>query len=396
MKAIKFKILALCAVLMVSYQQQAQTKKAAPASYSLDGNITGLENGLTVKLIPGATHDSEVAIAQTTVKDGKFSFTGKLKEPRLFYLTFGENQGFMTVLVENSKIKITAIAETSKEKGAGINFKNEVISGSKSNDYFVKQTAFKDELNKDYEEYHKGTEELNKLYSEARVKNNVKKMDSIGNTEAWKSFELKEKAFFTKVEKMSKDLITRHKDSWWGALFMMTQYSYLTPDQRPEFEQLSAAAKKSYYGQLVDKEINPKSLIGTSVANFGLKDKDGNSKSVKDIVSGKKYILIDFWASWCAPCRKEIPNLKNAYTAYADKGFEVVSISIDKDEKAWLKALGQENMQWPNLHDDDKVSKAFNVKTIPATYLVDSKGVIVGDNLRGEALELKLKELLKS
>ncbi|GGE96074.1 TlpA disulfide reductase family protein [Flavobacterium limi] len=396
MKTIKFKILALCALLMVSYNHEAQTKKAAPASYTLEGNITGLENGMAVKLLPGATHDSEKPVAETTVKDGKFTFAGKLNEPRLFLLVFGDNKGFIQVLVENSKIKVTATAENFKEEGGRIEFKNKVISGSKSNDYFVKETAFREELEKDYQAYHAGIDELSNIVGKARKENNKKLLDSVYNTPQWKKFEADEKAFFTKVEKTTKDLIAKHKTNWWGALFMMTQYSYLTPDQKPEFEQLSEVAKKSYYGQLVDKEINPKSLIGTSVANFQLNDKDGNAKSVKDIVSGKKYILIDFWASWCGPCRKEIPNLKNAYTAYADKGFEVLSISIDKDQKLWLKALGQENMPWPNLYDDDKVSKAFNVKTIPATYLVDNKGVIVSDNLRGEALEAKLKELLKS
>ena len=271
-----------------------------------------------------------------------------------------------------------------------------MITGSKSNDYYKKQTAFKEELNKDYQDYHKGTEELSKSYSKARTTGDKKVMDSIGNTPEWKTFEAKEKAFFTKVQSSSEDLISRHKATWWGPFFMMTQYSYFTPDQKPVFEQFSQEAKKSYYGQLVDKDLNPKSLIGSSIANFKLNDKDGKPLSVKEIVAEKKYILIDFWASWCAPCRKEIPNLKTAYANYAEKGFEVLSISIDKDQKAWLKALGQENMQWHNLLDDNKVSNAFNVKTIPATYLVDSKGIIIGDNLRGAALEEKLKELFKS
>lgn len=400
MNTIKYKIVGLCICLFAfSNNSQAQKKKPAVAvatSYNLEGNITGLEDGTTIKLLPGATHASEVAVAETTSKDGKFTFTGKLNEPRLFYLEFGKNKGYIPVLVENSKIKLTAEAEVLKEQDGKINFKNEVITGSKANDYYKKETAFREELNKDYIEYHKGTEEVSKAYSSARVAGNKKLMDSIGNSPEWKSFEAKEKAFFAKVEKSTKDLITKNKATWWGPFFMLTQYSYFTPDQKPIYEQFSPAAKKSYYGQVVDKDLNPKSLIGTSVANFGLKDKDGKAYNVKDIVAGKKYILIDFWASWCAPCRKEIPNLKTAYTAYSEKGFEILSISIDKDEKAWLKALGQENMQWHNLLDDNKVSNAFNVKTIPATYLIDSKGVIIGDNLRGEALDEKLKELLKS
>jgi len=299
-------------------------------------------------------------------------------------------------LVENAKIKVTADAEVSKKEDERINLKNEVVSGSKSHDYYKKETAFRGELEKDYQEYHKGTEKVSEAYGKARVAGNKKAMDSIGNTPEWKAFEVKEKAFFNKVASSSKNLILKHKETWWGPFFMLMQYSYFTPEQKPEFEQFSEVAKKSYYGQVVDKDLNPKSLIGTSVANFKLNDKDGKPLSVKEIVAGKKYILIDFWASWCAPCRKEIPNLKTAYANYAEKGFEVLSISIDKDEKAWQKALAQENMQWPNLHDDDKVSKAFNVKTIPATYLVDSKGIIINDNLRGTALEEKLKELLKS
>lgn len=396
MKNLKNSIYALSASLLLTGFANAQAKKTANTGYVVEAQITGLEDGTVVKLLPGATHSSETAIAETKVKDGKFAFTGKLAEPRYFYLAFGDNKGFIPLMVENSKIKVTASAENPKQEGGRISFNNKKITGSKTNDYFEKETAFKDELNKDYEAYHVGMNELSNIVGKARKENNKKLMDSVYNTPQWKKFEADEKAFFTKVEKLTTDVVTKHKTNWWGPFFMMTQFSYLTPDQKPLYEQFSDAAKKSYYGQLVDKEINPKSLVGTSVANFQLNDKDGNAKSVKDIVSGKKYILIDFWASWCAPCRKEIPNLKNAYAAYSEKGFEVLSISIDKDQKAWLKALSQENMQWPNLYDDDKVSKAFNVKTIPATYLVDSKGVIVSDNLRGEALEAKLKELLKS
>jgi thiol-disulfide isomerase/thioredoxin len=396
MNTIKYKIFGLCLSLsMISYSNQAQTKKAAPQSYILEGSIKGLSDGTTIELIPGATHSSENAVAETTSKDGKFSFTGKLKEPRLFYLSFGKNKGYIPVLIENSKIKVTAEAETSKENEK-INFKNEVVTGSKSNDYFKKETAFREDLNNDYAAYHKGTEAISNLYGKARTAGNKKLMDSIGNSPEWKKFEADEKAFFAKVQSSSENLIAKHKATWWGPFFMLTQYSYFTPDQKPVFEQFSETAKKSYYGQLVEKEVNPKSLVGTNLSNFALNDKDGKAFNVKDITAGKKYILIDFWASWCGPCRKEIPNLKTAYAAYSDKGFEILSISIDKDQKAWLKALGQENMQWHNLLDDNKVSNAFNVKTIPATYLVDSKGTIISDNLRGAALEEKLKELLKS
>ncbi|WP_281631445.1 TlpA disulfide reductase family protein [Flavobacterium luteolum] len=401
MKAIQNKIVAFCLCLfMVSINIQAQKKKATStpvSSYTIEGTITGLADGTEVKLIPGATHSSELPIAETTLKDGKFTFSGKLNEPRFFYVVFGKNKGNISVMVENAKIKVSAAGTVSDKEGEWITFKDVVITGSKSHDYYAKEIAYKDQLDKDYKAYHtKESDELSKLIGAARRDKNTKALDSLQNLPVWKKFEADEKAFFTNVEKTTLALIAKHKATWWGPFFMMTNFSYFTAEQKPLYDQFSDAAKKSYYGQILDKDLNPKSLIGTSIANFSLKDKDGKAYSAKDIVAGKKYILVDFWASWCGPCRKEIPNLKTAYAEYAPKGFEILSVSIDKDEKAWQKALGQENMQWHNLLDDDKVSKSFNVKAIPATYLVDSKGVIIGDNLRGAELEAKLKELLKS
>ena len=125
MNTIKFKVIGLCICLFAfSSNIQAQKKKPAVAatSYNLEGNITGLEDGTTIKLIPGATHSSESAVAETTIKDGKFTFAGKLNEPRLFYLEFGKNKGYITVLVENSKIKLTADAEVSKQEDERITF----------------------------------------------------------------------------------------------------------------------------------------------------------------------------------------------------------------------------------------------------------------------------------
>jgi thiol-disulfide isomerase/thioredoxin len=395
MKNLISKVLGLCLILVViSCKQEAN--KSEKDSYQLEGQITGLADGTIVKLVPGATHSNEPSIAETALKDGKFTLIGKLEEPRFFYITFGENKGTIPVMLENSNINITAKGIVSDQENGRITFKDEVVEGSESHDYYTKETSFRSELDKDYEDYHRGTEELTTVHAKARVDGNKKVMDSIEKTEEYKLFEQKEKAFFDKVELSSTNLISKHKDSWWGPFFMLTQYSYFTPDLKPVFDQFSEVAQNSYYGKIAKEELYPKTLIGTNVANFILKDKDDKSFDFKNIVSGKKYILIDFWASWCAPCRKEIPNLKEAYKNYSDKGFEILSISIDKDEEAWKKALNQENMPWLNLLDDNKVSNIFKVKAIPATFLVDENGVVIAVDLRGEALEEKLTELLKS
>ncbi|UBZ14962.1 AhpC/TSA family protein [Flagellimonas marinaquae] len=386
------KILGLCLIfLLVSCKQEGAKLED---SFELEGEISGLTNGTVVKLVPGATHSNEDPIAETAVEDGKFHFTGSLEQPQFFYVVFGDNQGFVPVMLENSEILMTASAKMGDSKNKTITFSNEHIEGSEAHDYYKERTAFREELDVEYTAMRKATENMSNLLGNARKNGDKKVLDSLMGTSAYKEMEKTENAFFDKVKSTNKKLISDHKDSWWGPFFMMHQYTFLTPEEAPTYDAFSEEAKNSYYGKLVHESVYPKGFIGEKVSNHSLEDKDGQSYETKNIISGKKYVLIDFWASWCAPCRKEIPNLKKAYTEFSGKGFEILSVSIDKKHDAWIKALDQENMSWPNLLDNGDLSKEFNVKTIPATFLVDENGVVIAENLRGSELDEKLAELL--
>lgn len=112
-----------------------------------------------------------------------------------------------------------------------------------------------------------------------------------------------------------------------------------------------------------------------------------------------KVVLIDFWASWCGPCRKELPNVKRAYEKYKNKGFEILGVSLDKDRNAWLEAISKEGLTWPQVSDlkfwQSEACQIYAVQSIPYTVLVDKEGKIIATDLRGAALEKKLAEVLK-
>lgn len=129
--------------------------------------------------------------------------------------------------------------------------------------------------------------------------------------------------------------------------------------------------------------------------NVQLVDMNGKIVSLSDYVGKGKYVLVDFWATWCGPCIQEIPNLKKAYDAYKSKGFEIVGISLDQDKGAWKKMVSDKGMSWIQLHDtNQEAAVLYNVVNIPYTLLFDKEGKLVDMNLRGPKLENKLKELL--
>ena len=180
-------------------------------------------------------------------------------------------------------------------------------------------------------------------------------------------------------------------------MMMVRFYNFLTPKERVVFEKFSDQAKNSYHGQLAAAELYPGGQAGQMARPFTITDSQGKRISLEEFRKGKKYLLLDFWASWCVPCRREIPNVNKQYELYKNKGFEVVSVSIDKDANAWRKALEQEKLPWPNFLDNGEVAGIYNVKAIPAMFLMDANGKLIatGEDARGESLAKKLSELFK-
>ena len=155
---------------------------------------------------------------------------------------------------------------------------------------------------------------------------------------------------------------------------------------------------KSIYLDAINEYIDKqeKLEIGQPFLDFTLKTILGEDVKLSDIVSANKLTLVDFWASWCNPCRKENPNVVAAYNKYHKAGFDVLGVSVDQDDAEWIKAVKDDGLLWTQVRDaDNSASDLYSIYYIPSNFLIDQNGTIIAKGLRGEDLEAKLNELLK-
>ena len=142
-----------------------------------------------------------------------------------------------------------------------------------------------------------------------------------------------------------------------------------------------------------------KTAEGSTITDFTQEAPDGTNVSLMDEVKKNKVTVIDFWASWCGPCRQEMPFMVQLYDKYQSKGFGIIGISLDNDKDAWQQATDALGVKWPQMSDlkgwENEIAQYFNVNSIPHTIVVDQKGTILRRGLRGEALEAFVAEQLK-
>ncbi|MCU0405053.1 MAG: AhpC/TSA family protein [Chitinophagaceae bacterium] len=161
---------------------------------------------------------------------------------------------------------------------------------------------------------------------------------------------------------------------------------------------MGPVAKESIFAESLEEQMGNERTLGYGqvAPDFAQEDPDGKPVSLKDFRG--KYVLVDFWASWCGPCRQENPNVVQAYKKYKNKNFTVLGVSLDRDKPRWLQAISDDQLTWPHVSDlkfwQNEVAKLYKVSSIPQNYLLDPEGRIIGKNLRGAALEEFLEKTL--
>ncbi len=235
---------------------------------------------------------------------------------------------------------------------------------------------------------------LFRLFKDAAIKKNQPLMDSL---------EVLMKPLRDKGDSMRKEYIASHFGSFLSLIFLdgiVQRNCEPYPVQRELFDALDSTLKKTYTGRVVEYILGfrKKTELGEMSIDFTLPDTSGKLVKLSDFRG--KYVLLDFWASWCVPCRIQNPKIVEAFQKYRDKGFTVLGVSLDTDKDKWKKAIKDDRLDWTQLCDfkvfsSEPVHEYF-VRSIPTSYLISPEGIIIGKNLRGDDLGKKLNEIFDS
>ncbi len=259
--------------------------------------------------------------------------------------------------------------------------------------------------NKLQDKMNEATSKMWSAYNAGRVKafNNHKAIMDEVNANPDKEFELKSSpeyiayadeiaAWEDEHGKAVRQLMRDNKDNIFGIACFSNHAGFMTPTQ-DMYDELSDEVKKSAYGQALKKALDT-SWIGKEMADFTLPDAKGKMHSMKKLLKGKDYLMIDFWASWCKPCRRGLPFMKDYAKKYMKKKkLAMLNVSIDEKKEDWLKANKEENLPWTSLWDNQGVAEGFGVNAIPSVWLLDKNGKVIFAGKYGDAIGAELRKV---
>lgn len=319
--------------------------------YTLSGDITGLNGKIYIEADNGRT-DS------VTVMKGRFETVLPIDEPMMVVVSSAETPWAMELLIDGPKTVLTG------------NLDGEI-------------TAEGSESQKAYDMLNEEKQELIALYYDPLT------------TETEKDL-IEEQA-----DSLTAAYLGRNRGNLLGSYLLSgNAYGMSSGEIEREISLFPENMRSGFYLRTLAEQAEKMKATeeGNRYINVALPDAQGDMLSLSDYVGEGRYVLLDFWASWCGPCMREVPYLTDTYAAYHDKGFEIFGVSLDKKRDAWLGAIAANGMDWPQTSLlegwENPAAADYSVRSIPSNFLIGPDGTIIAKNLRGEALREKVSELL--
>lgn len=355
-------------------------------NFTIDGTITGLNNEQVTVL--AQSNQGSITVAQsTTDAQGHFTIKGNIPGLGLYQLQVGNSQSnaILLTLVPGDKLVIESTSEnfSSTPTAKGTSWAKNMT------DYMVHVTDFRNKQNEIAQRKNPNPEEVSKEYNELKAKMEAFAFERM-NQDPGNPFNI----VLTTYAVPSMDFEEWDPQS----LELLKKVTNAFTQKFPDSPITQSLASQTYQIEIAyDQHIANNS--GTRTApEIALNNPYGQEIKLSSLKG--KYVLIDFWASWCMPCRQESPNVVRLYNKYKNKGFTVYSVSLDNDRQKWIEAIEKDGLIWPNhvsdlLQWNSPMPQLYGFNGIPHTVLVNPEGKIIGTGLRGSALEQKLEELFE-
>lgn len=352
----------------------ASCNSGGEGSYTINGDLTNLDDSV---LYLARQEGNMPSFDTLMINDGKFTFKGKTAQPVFAQIITPDQKAGFPLILESGTINISGNADSMM---AG----KIKVSGTPNNDdlqtFMAIQQPFMPLMMK-----------MQGEYMQARMSGDSTTMQGIETT-----MDSVETVITDKMKAFVKD----HPKSIVSAIALQSMMSSIDDaDLNTLFDGLDTAVQNSTFGERIGSKVAAarKTSVGQLAPDFTMDNPEGKPVELSSLQG--KYVLVDFWASWCGPCRVENPNVVRVYNKYKDKDFTILGVSLDKTKDAWTKAIKDDNLDWHQVSDlkywDNSAAKLYGVQAIPANFLLDPSGKIIAKNLRGDALEEKLAEVIQ-
>ena len=367
--------------------------RAGKNEYIVSGTVKGIADGKTVVLEKQDEMGQFIPMDTVKVKDGKFMMKGSAKEPEIMLIQVEAIQGKVPFVLENGNIDIIVDKDSLQKSKFSGTFNNDVFS--KFNDDLTK---FQKELQKKLMTFQNAN--MAKMKAAQEIK------DTIVINKLMKEYQGMQKEgmeFYIKFAEVNPKALL-------SALIVDSMLNDPTLDvarAKKIYASFSPELKNYKPGKSIqtklDKIGKPLTVaaaanVGSVAPDFTAKNPEGKSISLKQSLG--KVTIVDFWASWCKPCRVENPNVVALYAKYHSKGLNILSVSLDKEASAWKDAIAKDNLTWNHVSNlkefEDPIALQYGINAIPTVFVLDAKGIIIAKDIRGEELNAKIASLLGS